>query len=95
MSSERYPLIRFNIYINHSINVSIALMSCLNNKNLHQKPIAWFLIVALFVLVLLPIDIHVHHDLELNSHHGDGHAIHYHMLVNDRSEEHTSELQSH
>lgn len=58
-------------------------MSCLDNKNLYQKLITWSLIVAVFVLMLLPIQIHVHHELGLDSLYSNGHAIHYHMMIDD------------
>jgi len=58
-----------------------------------QKPIAWFVIVALFVLMMLPIHIHIHHDLELDSHHGDGHVIDYHIMIDDN--DHALQGQTH
>jgi hypothetical protein len=56
-------------------------MSFLKNKRLHQKPIAWSLVVAFLLLTLLPIQIHIYHDLESGSH--DDHAIDYHMMMDD------------
>ncbi len=66
--------------MDYSVDVSIATMNFLNNKNLCQKPIAWLLVVTLFLLMLLPIQIHIHHDLDFDSHLGDEHVIDYHVM---------------
>lgn len=51
------------------------------NKLLNQyhKSIAWVLIVTVFTLLLLPVQIHIYHDVESVNH--DVHAIDYHMML--------------
>jgi len=56
-------------------------MSYLHNKSRFQKSIARLLIATIFTLLLLPVQIHIHHDFESGSH--DGHAIDYHMMMDD------------
>ncbi len=54
-------------------------MSYMHNKNQGQKSIAKLLIVTIFVLLLLPMQIHLHHDMQSGSH--DAHFIDYHMMM--------------
>ena len=56
-------------------------MSNLHNKRQYQKTIAKLLIVTLFTLLLLPVQIHIHHDMASGSH--DDHAIDYHMIFDE------------
>ena len=54
-------------------------MSYLHNMSRYQKSISWVLIATVFALLLLPVQIHIHHDLESVSH--DNHTIDYHMMM--------------
>ena len=52
------------------------------NKQLsRQKTIIWFLMAALFVQVLLPLQVHMHHDETVVHHDNDHHIIDYHNGV--------------
>lgn len=53
-----------------------------NNNPSHQTVIACLLMFALFVQVLFPIQVHMHHETDMGSHHhGEQHFIDYHNKV--------------
>lgn len=69
-------------------------MSHLHNKYRYQKSIAWLFIVTILTLLLLPIQIHIHHDMESGSH--DDHSIDYHMMMDEIEDtEHFSHSDTH
>jgi hypothetical protein len=61
-------------------NASIKFMNQMRNTE-NQKPIALLLLVTVFVLFVLPVHIHLHHDLNMEGH--GGHVVDYHMILDD------------